>query len=60
MYQERRVGWSKNEDSSVFEGERHEVGLKRKVGRPRKDGGLAFKVFERPADELNDGLAVMD
>lgn len=47
VFKERGIGWGKEKADG-------DVGKQQ-----QKTEGVAFKVFERPADELNDGLATL-
>lgn len=53
VFKERGIGWGKEKaSSSAVDGDVDMDGKQQ-----QKAEGVAFKVYERPADELNDGLA---
>ncbi|KAG8914855.1 hypothetical protein FRC00_010341, partial [Tulasnella sp. 408] len=54
VFKERGIGWGKEKEKASVDGD---VDMDGK--QAQKKEGVAFKVFERPADELNDGLATL-
>lgn len=54
VFKERGIGWGKEKEKASADGD---VDMDGK--HAQKKEGVAFKVFERPADELNDGLATL-